>query len=395
MALAGQGDVQKRQDMSAVFHTCQSCGGRTQINPRLPAEQQNCMLCGKPCAVGEDYFAIPSAERMAGNAHVPEELQPGTCPHCFADVVVNPARPLKSQRCHKCGQKLVKRRKIDQERKADAPEAEAELFRRSKERVWLPIAGITLAVVLGSIWVIWMMVRPETKSAEAAEILEESEEQGLVRTVQEFSRARTPGEMLPFIRDPDRFADAVTAWCSTYALRLPLQAEFRRIETARDAYGWQLRQVSVSLPDGSVEVWLMVKKDARWLVEWRAFARLGEITLDELLRLQPAEPRLVLSMVQLSDYYNGAYADEKKWQCLHITDRLGGAGLHAYVPRDHPAMMEKIQHLPPSRRDGRNLAATARRLALRLRLVPAAEGAPAAVRQAEVTAIEGDGWFIP
>jgi hypothetical protein len=378
--------------MSAVFVNCQSCGGRTQINPRLPVEIQSCMLCGKRCAVGEDYFAIPTAEQVAQQSHVPEELAPGTCPHCFADVVVHPGRPLKSQRCHRCGQKLVKRRKIDQEKKADAPEAEAELFRRSKDRVWLPIAGITLAVVLGSIWVIWMMSRPESKTAEAAQPLPESDEQGLRRTVEEFSNARTAAEMLPHIRNGASFSEAVTRWCATYALRLPLRAVFRRIETARAAYGWQLRQVSVTLPDNTVEVWLLAKKDAGWRIEWRAFARFGEITLDDLLRQQPAEPKLVLSMVQLSDYYNGDYSDERKWQCLHVTDRLGGAGLHAYVPRDHPAMMEKIQHLPPSRRDGRDLAGTARRLALRLRLVP---GDSAATRQAEVTAIEGDGWFIP
>jgi len=378
--------------MASVFFTCQSCGGSTQINPRVPAERQRCMLCGKPCAVGEDYYEIPSAEQVERESHVPEELLPGKCPHCFADVVVNPARPLKSQHCHKCGHHLIKRRRIDQEKKADAPEAEAELFRRAGERNWLPVAGVTLAVVLGSIWAIWMMSREETKVAEPPPARAETDEEGIRRTVTGFAEARTAPEMLPFIRDGAKFAASVTDWCATYALRLPLRAEFRRIETARPAYGWQLRQVSVTLPDGTVEVWLMAKKDAGWFIEWRAFTKFGEISLEDLLREQPAEPKLVLALVQRSDYYNGAYANADAWQCLHITDRLGGAGLHAYVPRGDAAMMEKIQHLPDSLRDGRNLPATARRLALRLRLVPAESQA---VRQAEVTAIEGDGWFIP
>jgi hypothetical protein len=381
--------------MALTFVNCRSCGGRTQINPRIPAAERICMLCSGPAEQAEDEeFVIPSAEPLADipPAHIPAELEAGTCPHCFAGVVVDPGRPLKSQRCQACGEKLVKRRRKNQEKKADAPGAEATLFRRARERVWLPVAGVTFAVILASIWAIWMMNRPESKNADAPEAPVPGEEDELRAVVTAFSGARSADELLPFIREPEKFAPAVREWCAVNAARLPLTGQFLRVESAREALGHRIRQVSVQLPDQSVVLWMLTCKERAWRVDWRAFTGVADKNAEEFLAQKPAAPCLVLAVVQLSDYYNGAYANSQDWQCPYVIDPKGAHFFHAYVPRPDAAMMEKLKILPPSLRDGRNLPATSRRLALRMVFkTPEA----AALGQAEVTAIEGNGWFIP
>ncbi len=381
--------------MALTFVNCRSCGGRTQISPRVPAEKQVCMLCGESCGGGVEDFEIPSAAPLAEKpaAHVPAELAAGTCPHCFADVVVDPARHLKAQRCHACGQKLVKRRRKNQEKKADAPGAEAFLFQRAKERVWLPIAGIALAVVMASIWAIWMLSRPETKNAEAPEVIPPSEDEAMSAVVEGFSAARTAEEMLPFIREPEKFAPAVRAWCAAHPERLPVGGSFIKMVSTREAPGHVISQVSVQLPrDAPVSLWMLVKSHDTWRVEWRAFTGIADIAVEEFAAKKPDAPALVLSLVQRSDYYNGTYASRDDWQSLRVTDRMGGVSFHAYVPRREAALLEKLKVLPPSRRDGVDLPNTARRLALRMRF---ASPEAAALGLAEVSAIEGDGWFIP
>lgn len=381
--------------MALTFVNCRSCGGKTQINPRITAAERICMLCSGPVEEAEeDEFVIPSAEPLAEKpaAHVPAELSAGTCPHCFADVVVDPGRSLKSQRCQACGEKLVKRRRKNQEKKADAPDAEATLFRRARERVWLPVAGVTFAVIIASIWAIWMMNRPESKNADAPEAPVRSEEDELRNLVAAFSAAKTAEEMLLSIREPEQSTPAVREWCAANASRLPLGAQFLRVESGREAPGHRIRQVSVKLPDQSVVLWMLVRKDRDWRVDWRAFTGVADKSVEEFLAQKPADPCLVLAVVQLSDYYNGAYANSQDWQCLYVIDPKGTQSFHAYVPRQDAAMMEKLAVLPPSTREGRNLPATSRRLALRMAFKTPES---AALGQAKVTAIEGNGWFIP
>jgi len=381
--------------MALTFVNCRSCGGKTQINPRIPVAQRICLFCGDPAEVAEDDdFVIPSAEPLEeiSPAHIPAELQAGTCPRCFADVVVDPGRSLESQRCQACGEKLVKRRRRNQKKKASAPGPAATRFRRPKDRVWLPIAGVTLAVILASTWAIWMVNRPETKSAEAPEAALQSEEDLLRALVTAFSGARWAGELSRYIREPEKFAAGVSEWYSANAARLPLRGRFLRVESAREAFGHQIRQVSVQLPDGSIVLWMLTRRDRDWRVDWRAFTGRADRNPEEFLTQKPSDPCLVLAVVQLSDYYNGAYANSQDWQCLYVTDANGTHSFHAYVPRRDAAMMEKLQVLPPSTREGRNLAATSRRLALRM-VFKTLESA--ALGQAEVTAIEGNGWFIP
>ena len=83
--------------MALTFEYCISCGGKTQVDTRVDPEDRRCMLCGEPCsaAEAEDAMEIPSAEAVAPDiTHVPVELVASNCPHCEADIALDPDKPL-------------------------------------------------------------------------------------------------------------------------------------------------------------------------------------------------------------------------------------------------------------------------------------------------------------
>lgn len=286
---------------------------------------------------------------------------------------------------------MVRKRKVDQQVKADAPDAEAELFCRTKDRGWLLVAGVSLIVILAFTWVLWMWQRPETKNAPAAAAPAPDETELMSALVSRFGAARTPEEVLPLVREPARFDAPVRKW---FAARPPgpvaKDATFLRTASRRTAFGFNLCQVVVR--DWN-EPLLLVETPAGWRVEWRAFAAEGDLSVEEFLAKKPAEPVLILAVAQRSSYYNEPYNSSEKWQSLYLTGGLGREGLHGYLSASgDAALLQKVKALPLPPGDGRDLIRTSRRFALRLRFAsPDAAG----FRLAEIVSIEGDGWFIP
>src|SRR6187549_1487243 len=76
-------------EMALTFEQCRSCGGRTQIDTRVPPEDRRCMLCGGSCSEAKamDEMDIPSGKaEVTRQAHRPAELVAANCPHCEADI---------------------------------------------------------------------------------------------------------------------------------------------------------------------------------------------------------------------------------------------------------------------------------------------------------------------
>lgn len=384
--------------MALKFTQCRQCGGRTQINTRVSAEARRCVLCGGQCCEEDsiEAFEIPAVESLAEKplAYAPVELMEGTCPHCFTKVAVDPARMLAAQRCHACGFRLVKKRKIDREKAAEAPDAEEILFPRAKERVWLPIAGIALVFIFGGIWALWMGTRPETKPAELTAAEPPGDEEQIKALVTKFTAAKSADELLLLVREPEKYAAAVKSWIVTHTDAIPPGGEFAGLGPSRIAFGTRLYQVALSYQRDAHRqtILLAALTKTGWRVDWLAFTGVGDISFEEFTVSKPSRPVLMLSLAQRSSYYNGDYANENIWQSLRVTDRLDGPVVHAYVPRRDVALMEKLNVLPAAPREGGDMPATSRRLALKLHF---ANPDSARLGLAEVTAIEGDGWFIP
>lgn len=379
--------------MALTFVHCQSCGGKTQLHPRLPGEEQTCMLCGQPSGAAEpgEDFTIPSTEEAGEKSapHVPSLARACTCPHCSSPVVIDPARELDQQRCQACGGKLRKKLWNRKGRNPGSPEAETDLFRPVRDGVGLPVAGITLVVVLAATWILWLMQRPDTKKAATVETAAPAEAEQMRGLVARFAGAQSAEDVLPLVRDAERNAPSVKKWFAAHPGALAPGGGFARIASRRVALGTNLCQVAVS---GRDEPLLLAETKDGWRVEWRAFAGEGDLSVAEFLEKHPAEPVLILAVVQRSTYYNEPYASSNIWQSLHLTGKKGDQGFYAYAPRNDPSIMARLKGLPDSPRDGRNLIQTSRRLALRLHFTsPEAEK----LGLAEIVSVEGDGWFIP
>ncbi len=390
--------------MALTYEQCRSCGGRTQINPMVAPGDRRCVLCGDSCSEADalDAMEIPSAEvetpdgvpdEAPDEAHQPVELVAANCPHCESDIALDPDKPLARQRCHACGMLLEESKNKSRMRKRSRVSADGLLINRSRERVWMPIAGIMLALVFVAIFAIWMLHRPETQAAPPRESLPPDERVIIKELVARFSAARSPEELLPLIREPDKFEKPLRAWCAANPGALPLGGELLNIGPGREAFGVTLRQAALAwreLPKGLL---LLAGTSSGWRVDWRAFEGTGDLSLADFVAQKPSVPALVMAVVRRSDFYNAAYADSKVWESLHLCDRMGDHSIYAYVPRSDAALLKSLEILPSGGRQGDlDPVRASRRLTLRLIFRNAGS---ATALQAEVTGVEGDGWYLP
>jgi hypothetical protein len=303
--------------------------------------------------------------------------------------MIDDALELDSQRCHVCGHKLSKARRRHPEQSSEGPEDDMGLAGRTKDRMGLTVAGIALAVVLAATWILWMTLRPETTKADPAEVVPLSEGQRIAGLMARLAAAQSPEEMLTLVRDPQKNAGSIGAWFGKNPGPISPGGTLVDIVSRRTALGTKLCQVQVSWRNDPV---LLADTPEGWRLEWRAFAGVGEMSIEECRDRHPEEPVLVLAVAQRSDYYNGPYASAHIWECLRVTGGQSSQGFYAYIPRSNLAMMQKINALPPFTRDGADRPGSYRRLALRVRFADPETGR---LGLAEVVSVEGDGWFVP
>jgi hypothetical protein len=385
--------------MAITFEYCLSCGGKTQIDTGVRAADRRCTLCGGPCSdVGE--IEAPASmpewmrERDAGDrTYSPVELVHANCPRCRADIAINPDISLAKQRCHACGMLLADAPRKSRMRKRSKFTSDGVLTRRTRERVWMPMVGTVLVVVPALIFGIWLVWR---KSPEVAAPVDGGLPPPRVQIrelVAKFSAAKTPGELLPLIRDPDKFEKPLRDWCASHPGALPLGGELMNISYPRAVLGTNVAEVTVNFKDSPATQLLTVDTPAGYRLEWRAFTGLGDMSVADFLAQKPTTPVLLMTVVHRSDYYNNAYTDGTLWQCLRIRDSTGRNPFFAYVSRSNQALMAAIADLPEAdSRRNLKLATVSRPMALRVCFT--SPGSVAA-SQAEVESIAGDGWYVP
>lgn len=313
------------------------------------------------------------------------------CRRCSYPNALDPARPAERQHCTSCGCRLAKRRKRRRwftwakgSRAAD-PNAPA------KERIWVPFVGASLVAVIACIFLLWMLIKPNPAESrpEVTTVPLDIQIQTLIK---KFAGASTAEGILSTIREPDRQSASVLAWCADSANKLPLDGELIELARPRTAMGHTLVTATARLGQRPLMQILCVNTPAGWRIDWRAFTQAGDMKAEEFLTKKPTTPALVFLVAQQSTYYNGPYADAAAWLNLRLTDTTGANTFYAAVPRSDAALLKALDDLPPPvDREGVNLARYAKRKALRLKFTHPELTPP----HAEVTAVEGDGWFIP
>lgn len=270
---------------------------------------------------------------------------------------------------------------------------EGLLTKRSRERVWMPMAGIALAVVLAAIFGMWMLWRPDTKSAAVPPVEPPGSLEEIKTLVARFMAARTPEDLMLLIREPEKFSAPVRDWCASRPGGLPPGGTLLRVVTKRVG-DTRLAEAAVRFDQAPDRNLLCVETPAGWRIDWRAFTGVGDMSFPEFVAQKPSTPTVLMTVARVSDYYNGPYANRAIWQCLHIADDTGGHTFYGYIPRRNVALMERISRLEPARSpQAAELNRVSRSLALRVHVAPNA--AAADPLQVEVDAVEGEGWFVP
>jgi hypothetical protein len=388
--------------MALTFHHCRSCGGKIQIDPAVPSAERRCMLCGKACC-GEDAIdaeeenSIPSPVEAESADRGHRRMTAVTCPRCRALTLCAADEPPEKRHCQSCGRPFEKEKKSKGRlRKPAELTPDGVLVRRSQERVWVPIAGAALCFVFVAIFAVWMAWGRPARHSKAAVVSPPAEARDEIRRLAgHWMSATTPEDLLALVRQPETFTGAVQAWCAAHPNALPLGGSVLGVSAPRKVLNTRVAEVPIhfdTIPGMSM---IAVETPAGWKVEWRAFSGIGDLSVEEFLRVKPAVPALILAVVLRSDYYNGPYADTAAWLCLRLNDLSGTHPFYAYVPRGKAHLMEAMAGLPPAPAASAGkaeLAKSSRLMALRLHFNDAAATANG---QAEVTSIAGESWYVP
>jgi hypothetical protein len=316
------------------------------------------------------------------------------CPRCKAMTPVVDGRPLHKQRCIECGVLLAGRPGKVRKRKMSKSIVDGIHVRRSRERVWMPMLGAMLIVVMAVIFGLWMNSRPSPESADPEPPAPPPPRFDVKELTAKFMAAKTPEELLPLIRKPLFFEKALREWCAAKPGILPLEGELLSITAPRTALSTRLVNADIlfkKLPRAKV---LTVETPEGWRVEWPTFTGIADMGVDEFLRKRPDAPTTVLVNARRSDYYNNAYSDDKKWMALRVSDRLDTQHFYVYAAREDPGLMKSLEVLPPGDgpAPGQATFFASRRMALNIHFTkPAGEGEP----QAQLALVVGDGWYIP
>jgi hypothetical protein len=387
--------------MALIFHSCRSCGGKIQIDLLVPAADRRCMLCGQPCS-SDGEMELPEeepSERSREGDHVastgvrhPVELVETNCPKCRALIAINPLIPEKKQRCHACGMLFKEAPKKARMRKESQMTPDGLLKGRNRERVWMPALGTMLAVVLVAIFGLWMKSRKEPKTAEQGGDVPADARMQIRELIAGFTAAKTPEELLSFIRNPEAFREPVQTWSGQHPGSLPIGGQLTNISYLHNVLGARVASVIVVFPSRPEMRFLAAETPSGFRVDWRTFSGIADMSVKEFLEKRPQKPVLLMTIVRRSDYYNNAYSDKKAWMCLQLADADGENTFYAYVPRDH-SLKNSFADLPKEGLiAGANPALVSRRMALRLYFTK--EGAQSGL-QTEVESVVGEGWFVP
>jgi hypothetical protein len=84
--------------------------------------------------------------------------------------------------------------------------------------------------------------------------------------------------------------------------------------------------------DRSLEALVEVTSEGLKL-DWRFLTGAGDMDWLKWIDSRPTAPLTMRVEAKLDDYYAGAYADNREWLCLQVTDAARSATVWAYVPR--------------------------------------------------------------
>jgi len=198
--------------------------------------------------------------------------------------------------------------------------------------------------------------------------------------------AASVDELLPLVENRDSLEPKIRSFYTDGEGRsqLPLP-EFSIAPTDRQVWIEHLKTVVISYETpGQVPRALALRQadDGRWLVDWPSAAALGEVPLARFRADRDPAPRFFRLLATRDDYFNRAFASDREWICLRLSDTGHEHRLYGYARRGTP-VAEAILAANLSRKG------VSAPIMVRLRFP---ENAPTN-DQVEITEFLGQGWL--
>jgi hypothetical protein len=346
---------------------------------------------------------------------------PINCPHCGKTTRVDLAHNLSTQKCDRCGIRfssvdtgLAGSREVQlteppewrraktgswDEDPDGAPASPTPAAASGSRAAWIAV-GATLAVVAATALAIARRppptppVKPMTgadlaaasAAARPSSYLSLRERIDAATTVaRQYLSAQSVEDLLPLIENRDTLEPQVRAYYSEGEGRtqFPLP-DFTLAPTERQVWVDDLKAAVISYQTpGQVPraVALRQSTDGRWLIDWPSAAAIGEVPLADFRARRETTPRLFRLLATRDDYFNRAFANDREWVCLRLTDPTQDQRIYAYARRGTP-VAESVLKAP--------LAKSPTQSPVRLRLRFPAD-APTD-NQMEITEFVGMGW---
>jgi hypothetical protein len=201
-----------------------------------------------------------------------------------------------------------------------------------------------------------------------------------------FLSATSVDELLPLIENRESLEPRIRAFYSDGEGRgqLPLPG-FSIAPTDRQVWIDNLKTMVISYDTpGQVPraVALRQANDGRWLVDWPSAAAVGEVPLSRFRADRDPTPRFFRLLATRDDYFNRAFASDRDWICLRLSDTRLEHRLYGYARRGTPV----ADALLAANLSKKGVSAP---IMVRLRFP---ENAPSD-DQAEITEFLGQGWL--
>jgi len=137
---------------------------------------------------------------------------------------------------------------------------------------------------------------------------------------------------------------------------------------------------AVTLDGGGRRLLCVVRENGEAKVDFKAYARHGSATWDDLLDGKVTKAREVRVSIQKDDYYNYGFSHEESWQNFKATSPDLESSLYFYLVKSHPSAkaLEQLSSKNP----------------VRVTLSIRALGDSQRKRQFEITKVLGIGWVL-
>ncbi len=176
-----------------------------------------------------------------------------------------------------------------------------------------------------------ILMNDEQEEAEAAQLVER-----IHSNIGRFFVARSVGEMLPLIRQPERVRPLLEAYYSDVPV-IPYKVlrtlRFEPLTIGKQASFWL---TTVELEDHtSRNLIIDVRDPAQPLIDWETLVSHQPMDWDHFARDRPENQALDFRVyAQADNFFSHEFADSSKWSCFKLTTLVGEETIFGYAAAD-------------------------------------------------------------